>query len=176
MSGPTLWMAPDEAARRVLVDRLRADGWHPFPGFGAPRDAWQLGDRGLVLHGTVRHAADGRNVAVALTRGASAAVVLACDRGVRLALLDDAQRVGRVIELPGEEPDRPRLTAEQRRLLELLAGGESLVSAAAQLYLSVRTAERRLREARRLLGAGTTAEAVSRAGALNAGIPIPPRA
>ena len=55
------------------------------------------------------------------------------------------------------------LNAEQQRLLELLSGGLSLEEAAQDLRLSRRTAERRLAEARRILGAGTTAEAVARA-------------
>jgi len=62
--------------------------------------------------------------------------------------------------MPTGEKD---LSTEQQRLLELLSGGLSLAEAAEILRLSRRTAERRLAEARRILGAETTAEAVVRA-------------
>jgi DNA-binding CsgD family transcriptional regulator len=52
---------------------------------------------------------------------------------------------------------------EQRQLLRLLADGLSVAEAAAFLHLSRRTAERRLAEARAVLGVATTAEAVLRA-------------
>jgi DNA-binding CsgD family transcriptional regulator len=55
------------------------------------------------------------------------------------------------------------LDDEQRRLLELLGRGLSVVEAARRLHLSRRTAERRLAEARSILGAATNAEAVLRA-------------
>jgi DNA-binding CsgD family transcriptional regulator len=54
------------------------------------------------------------------------------------------------------------LDDEQRRLLELLGRGLSVVEAARRLHLSRRTAERRLAEARSILGAATNAEAVLR--------------
>jgi DNA-binding CsgD family transcriptional regulator len=52
---------------------------------------------------------------------------------------------------------------EQRRLLALLGGGLSVAEAARRMHLSLRTAERRLAEARASLGAATNAEAVLRA-------------
>jgi DNA-binding CsgD family transcriptional regulator len=62
--------------------------------------------------------------------------------------------------MPTGEKD---LNAEQQRLLELLSGGLSLEEVAKILRFSRRTAERRVAEARRILGAETTAEAVARA-------------
>ena len=52
------------------------------------------------------------------------------------------------------------LTGEERRLLELLAGGHALGEAAETLHLSRRTCDRRLAAARGKLGVRTTAEAV----------------
>jgi DNA-binding CsgD family transcriptional regulator len=63
------------------------------------------------------------------------------------------------------------LDDEQRRLLELLGGGLSVVEAARRLHLSRRTAERRLAEARSILGAATNAEAVLRAQGQELGMP-----
>lgn len=55
------------------------------------------------------------------------------------------------------------LDVEQRRLLGLLGRGLAVAEAAQRLHLSPRTAERRLAEARAVLGATTNAEAVLRA-------------
>lgn len=55
------------------------------------------------------------------------------------------------------------LDDEQRRLLELLGHGLSVDETARRLHLSRRTAERRLADARSILGAATNAEAVLRA-------------
>lgn len=54
------------------------------------------------------------------------------------------------------------LSEEQLRLLDLLRQGESVREAARRLHISCRTAERRLAEAREILGAATNAEAVVR--------------
>jgi DNA-binding NarL/FixJ family response regulator len=60
-------------------------------------------------------------------------------------------------------PPDSSLDEEQRRLLQLLREGFSVVEAARRLHLSRRTAERRLAKARAALGAETTAQAVLRA-------------
>jgi DNA-binding NarL/FixJ family response regulator len=53
------------------------------------------------------------------------------------------------------------LGEEHQRLLELLGAGLSTTDAARDLGLSLRTAERRLAEARRRLGATTNAQAIA---------------
>jgi DNA-binding NarL/FixJ family response regulator len=53
------------------------------------------------------------------------------------------------------------LGEEPQRLLELLGAGLSITDAARDLGLSLRTAERRLAEARRRLGATTNAQAIA---------------
>jgi DNA-binding CsgD family transcriptional regulator len=57
-----------------------------------------------------------------------------------------------------------RITDEQRRLLESLGEGVPLAEAARRMGLSLRTAERRLAEARTTLRATTNAQALIRAG------------
>jgi hypothetical protein len=52
------------------------------------------------------------------------------------------------------------LVAEQRALLDRLAAGETIAAAAAAEFLSLRTANRRIAEARQVLGVRTTREAV----------------
>ena len=52
------------------------------------------------------------------------------------------------------------LLPEQRALLGRLANGETIATAAAAEYLSLRTANRRIAQARASLGVRTTREAV----------------
>jgi DNA-binding CsgD family transcriptional regulator len=54
------------------------------------------------------------------------------------------------------------LRFDQRRLLELLAQGMTVGEAARRVFVSRRTADRRLAEARIALGVRTTTEAVAR--------------
>jgi DNA-binding CsgD family transcriptional regulator len=60
-----------------------------------------------------------------------------------------------------ELSDNP-LRSDQRRLLELLAEGMTVEEAARRVFISRRTADRRLAEARIALGVRTTTEAVAR--------------
>jgi hypothetical protein len=52
------------------------------------------------------------------------------------------------------------LVPEQRALLDRLAAGDTIAAAAAAEFLSLRTANRRIAEARALFGVRTTREAV----------------
>ena len=61
---------------------------------------------------------------------------------------------------PSPADSGPQLVPEQRALLERLAGGETIAAAAAAEFLSLRTANRRIAEARQALGVRTTREAV----------------
>jgi DNA-binding NarL/FixJ family response regulator len=66
-------------------------------------------------------------------------------------------------ELADEPTDpgaRASLLPEQRALLDRLANGETIAAAAAAEYLSLRTANRRIAQARDALGVRTTREAV----------------
>jgi DNA-binding NarL/FixJ family response regulator len=97
-------------------------------------------------------------------------VVAITDTGtdVGRALLADLNRLGPVTRDPeaeigtGEEqPDADSpLLPEQRALLERLANGETIAAAAAAEFLSLRTANRRIAQAREALGVRTTREAV----------------
>ncbi|MGQ0624165.1 MAG: LuxR C-terminal-related transcriptional regulator [Sporichthyaceae bacterium] len=75
------------------------------------------------------------------------AAVLAAESGTNLSTVEVAQ--------------------DQRRLLELLAVGYSVAQAARQCHLSARTAQRRIAEARRSLGAPTNRAAVVELARLN---------
>jgi DNA-binding CsgD family transcriptional regulator len=66
-------------------------------------------------------------------------------------------------DLSSRAADRVALTSDARALLSLLSDGLTLGEASARLGISRRTADRRLADARRALGAERTAEAVARA-------------
>lgn len=78
----------------------------------------------------------------------------------------DHRAVGAPSEDLGPEPTGQDLAVsgpllpQQRALLDRLANGETIASAAAAEFLSLRTANRRMAQARQLLGVRTTREAV----------------
>lgn len=80
------------------------------------------------------------------------------------AVLEDARRIGAVVWPPrrGEPTEASGLDSGVARLLDALARGRPVGAAARDTNMSLRTAHRRLRDARRALGAATTAEAVGR--------------
>lgn len=126
---------------------------------GSVIQSWR-GRPSLVCTGVVRDAADAAEVLLAAIAGAGLVVHAQADRDVIDRLVDDLRRFGTVDHRTTEPAPRPILTADERRLLELLASGKTLGAAAAEMHVSRRTADRRLRTARRKLGVGTTAEAV----------------
>jgi DNA-binding NarL/FixJ family response regulator len=84
-------------------------------------------------------------------------------------VLADLARIGPVIRDPDTDPDDAAAAAdggglpindEQRALLDRLAAGETIAAAAEAEFLSLRTANRRIAEARKALGVRTTREAV----------------
>lgn len=97
---------------------------------------------------------------LAAARGAGAVAVAACEPRLLERFFEDLRRFGDV-ELPAEPACGPDpLGSEERRLLELLAEGLTVGEAAGELYISRRTADRRLAAARKALGVRTTAEAL----------------
>jgi DNA-binding NarL/FixJ family response regulator len=88
-------------------------------------------------------------------------VVVPPSSPLRYALWEDLNRLGGVKYRPWRDAGPP-LTEEQRRLVELLRGGASVRAAARALYISPRTAHRRLEGIRDALGVETTAEALVR--------------
>jgi DNA-binding NarL/FixJ family response regulator len=119
-------------------------------------------------------AAAGRHpVVVADERAAVAALRLAlegrdllihavAERPILDRLYDDLRRLGSVEVRTAStaEAEPPVLADDEAALLELLADGRTLREAAAELHLSLRTADRRLASARTRLHVSTTAEAV----------------
>jgi DNA-binding NarL/FixJ family response regulator len=152
----------------VALRRLARAGWHTREGFALTENSWDVADQKVVLYGRVGDLDTAELAVHAAARGAG--VVAIADPGTEVgrALLADLSRLGPVTRDPEAEvsigtdegeSDSP-LLPEQRALLERLANGETIAAAAAAEFLSLRTANRRIAQAREALGVRTTREAV----------------
>lgn len=149
--------------RRVPASALRsvaAEGWNLAEGFDLPEAPWELTGLRWVRWGGVEVEDQLEAALMAAVRGVG--VMAACpNEGLRGRLLADLGRVGEVVLAQFGPDPLDALDADQRVLLERLATGSTVAEVADLLYLSNRTAERRLSAARRALGVRTTAEAIA---------------
>jgi DNA-binding NarL/FixJ family response regulator len=170
--------AASPAAPRYIVDggteatavlrRLARAGWTTREGFALPENNWDVTGTRLVLFGRVADPDTAELAVLAAARGAGVVAITDAGSDVGRALYADLARVGPVSLDPDapvagesdESSSGPQLAPEQRALLERLAGGETIAAAAAAEFLSLRTANRRIAEARDVLGVRTTREAV----------------
>jgi DNA-binding NarL/FixJ family response regulator len=152
----------------VALRRLARAGWHTREGFALTDHAWDVADQRLLLYGRVADLDTAELAVHAAARGAGVIAITDPGSEVGRALLADLSRLGPVTRDPeaevsaggdAEELDSP-LLPEQRALLERLANGETIAAAAAAEFLSLRTANRRIAQAREALGVRTTREAV----------------
>jgi hypothetical protein len=161
----------------VVLRRLIRDGWTVREGFALPDPAWDVTGTHLVLHGRVTDPDSLQLAVLAAARGAGIVAVTDAESPIGRALVGDLTRLGTVTRGlaahpgAGARPDDGAdpganhstvadLVPEQRALLERLAGGDTIAAAAAAEFLSLRTANRRIAEARALFGVRTTREAV----------------
>ncbi|MEV8503765.1 LuxR family transcriptional regulator [Actinoplanes sp. NPDC051475] len=152
----------------TVVRRLARDGWTVREGFALPSSAWDVTTERLVLHGRIGDRDALQLAVLAAARGAGIVAVCDADSAMGHALIDDLSRLGTVQLGPGSQNSTPveagdavaELVPEQRALLDRLAAGDTIAAAAAAEFLSLRTANRRIAEARALFGVRTTREAV----------------
>jgi hypothetical protein len=175
--GPLMAQDPALAPRYVVANgaeatavlrRLARAGWTTREGFALTDQAWDVSDARLALFGRVADADNAELALLAAARGAGIVAITDTAAEIGRALLADLARIGPVTTdpdadlgtAPAEDTGGPVLAPEQRALLERLAGGETIAAAAAAEFLSLRTANRRIAEAREALGVRTTREAV----------------
>ena len=155
---PASIVTESEGMLRAAAEGLRADGWSVARSWQLPEQPWDLTDQRRVCVGSVAASDEVPPMLLAAIRGA--VVIVRCtDPTLRAAVIDELSRVT-LTEDGGELTAASPLTEEQQQLVELLAAGAKMADAAGTLFLSVRTAERRLAEVRRALGVSTTAEAL----------------
>jgi DNA-binding NarL/FixJ family response regulator len=146
-----------------VLRRCARDGWSTRDGFALPDQHWDVSTQRLVLYGRVADPHTAELTLLAAARGAGVVAVTDTATDLGRALLADLGRLGPVHTDPDTDAagdDGPQLAPEQRALLDRLAAGETIAAAAAAEFLSLRTANRRIAEARDLLGVRTTREAV----------------
>ncbi|WP_238010950.1 LuxR family transcriptional regulator [Dactylosporangium sp. AC04546] len=152
----------------TVLRRLARAGWTTREGFALTDQQWDVSDARLALFGRVADADTAELALLAAARGAGIVAISDAAGDIGRALLADLGRIGPVATDPdadlGTEAEPAatglQLAPEQRALLERLAGGETIAAAAAAEFLSLRTANRRIAEAREALGVRTTREAV----------------
>lgn len=161
MTAPLI-VLPDPLQVASTARRLRDGGHVVQEGFRLPEAPFDLSDQRLLCAGIVDTSRGAIAALVAAVRGTGLLLAVGLGPQPTEQFLADLRRVGTVrVEAPEPMIDTPALGPGQRELLELLADGATIPEAARQLYVSVRTAERRLGEARRVLGVRTTAEAIT---------------
>jgi DNA-binding CsgD family transcriptional regulator len=149
------------ADAETVLRRLRRDGWVLREGFALPDPAWDVTSTKLVLHGRIAEPDTLQLAVLAAARGAGVVAVCDPETPIGRALVDDLSRLGPVHLGPGETAEAVAdLIPEQRALLDRLAAGDTIAAAAAAEFLSLRTANRRIAEARSMFGVRTTREAV----------------
>lgn len=161
MNGPSLpphVVLPAGADLDAATRPLTAKGWLPRVGFTAPAEPWDLGRPRHLAVGAIRSEADAAAALLVAVRGAGVVVSVDEQQPWASGFLAD---LGRIASADREHTSTMvELTDEQRRLFDLLGSGASIAEAARVLYLSLRTANRRIAEARASFGAKTTSEAV----------------
>jgi hypothetical protein len=151
----------------AALRRLARAGWHTREGFALTEPAWDVAEQRLLLYGRVGDLDTAELAVHAAARGAGLVAIADTATDVGRALLADLGRLGPVTldpeaEVTAEHEDAGSnsLLPEQRALLDRLANGETIAAAAAAEFLSLRTANRRIAQAREALGVRTTREAV----------------
>jgi DNA-binding NarL/FixJ family response regulator len=150
----------------TVLRRLARAGWQTREGFALAETAWDMATARLTLYGRVPDLDTVQLVVLAAARGAGVVAIADSAGEVGRALIGDLTRLGAVRRDPDAEPEYPesdplgQLIPEQRALLDRLANGETIAAAAAAEFLSLRTANRRIAQARELFGVRTTREAV----------------
>lgn len=149
-----------------VLRRLARAGWHTREGFALLETDWDVTSARLVLFGRVPDLDTAELALLAAARGAGIVAIADTTSETGQALLADLARIGAVTTDPDagpasqNAPTGPQLAPEQRALLDRLANGETIAAAAQAEFLSLRTANRRIAEAREALGVRTTREAV----------------
>lgn len=154
-----LVVLPPDGDPTPAIRRARAAGWNPQRGLSVADNPWDLSAGRHLAIAEITTAEQAAAALMLAVRGAGLLVFIDREAPWAGGFLADLERLAAPTPSVGGPPAIP-LTQEQRELLDLLAAGASIASAAASRYISLRTANRRIAEARKALGAASTSEAV----------------
>lgn len=144
-----------------VLRRLARAGWQTREGFALAEPGWDVSAARLVLFGRVPDLDTAELALLAAARGAGVVAITDPAGQTGRALLADLARIGQVrTDTAAPSGAGPQLTDQQRALLERLARGETIAAAAHAEFVSLRTANRRIADARDALGVRSTREAV----------------
>lgn len=147
-------LAEDRAVDDAL-EQMKHEGVSIVRGWQLPNQPWDVSGRRIACAGRIASQADLEAALVAAARGAFLVIEGRVPVELFAAFVEDLRRLGTV-----EHRRANGLDAQQHRILTLLGEGLSIGEAAAQLFISRRTADRRLAAARSALGVRTNNEAV----------------
>lgn len=139
---------------------LAQRGWRLVRGLVPPDEPWDLGPARIVAVGPLPDLAAAQAALLCAVRGAGLVVGLDPAAPWAAGFRADLRSLAPAAPPAGEPGPADPLTPDQRDMLELLAAGNSIAGAARLRFLSLRTANRRVAEARDALGVATTREAV----------------
>jgi DNA-binding NarL/FixJ family response regulator len=158
MSAPLIVLPPDSDPT-AAIRKARAAGWNPQRGLSVADMPWDLSTARHLVIAEITSADQAASALLLAVRGAGLLVFLDREAPWAGGFLADLERVSAPAPSVGGPPAIP-LSQEQCELLDLLAAGASIAAAAASRYISLRTANRRIADARKALGAASTSEAV----------------
>lgn len=138
---------------------LARRGWRVRRSLELPAEPWDVGPARLVVLADLADLAAAQAALLCAVRGAGLVVRLDPAAPWAAGFRADLRSLAPA-GAPAAEPPAGALTDDQRDMLELLAAGHSIAHAARLRFLSLRTANRRVAEAREALGVPTTREAV----------------
>lgn len=155
-----LCTAPD--VREEAAAELSGLGWSVLDGWRLPEEPWNVSAARVACTGAVPDAENARAAVLAAARGAAIVALVEVAGEHACALFDDLSRLGSVEVRTPESPLGVvlGLDPDQAALLDLLASGATVAEASRTLFLSRRSAHRRLAAARRALGARSNDAAV----------------
>jgi DNA-binding CsgD family transcriptional regulator len=158
LAPPYLVLDPGADLDRAAAE-LGRQGWRLHRGLAPPEEPWDLGPARLVAVALLPDLAAAQAALLCAVRGAGLVVGLDPAAPWAAGFRADLRSLAPAVAAPGPVPAGD-LSPDQRDLLDLLAAGNSIAQAARLRFLSLRTANRRVAEARDALGVATTREAV----------------
>ncbi len=141
-----------------------ASGRTVVEAFVTDEEGWPIAAR-VICVGTVATEEQAEAAVLAAVRGASLVIAVTLEGPPRQRLIEDLANLGPVVSGAGDvlaDSARPAMTSEEQALVDHVTGGASVIDAARQVGLSVRSAHRRFAALRARLGVTTNSELLMR--------------
>lgn len=144
-----LIVVENKSVHDAVADEVVGAGW-------TLQSSSSAADPASIVSAVVADGSDAQAAVLLAIRGRGLLISARAERGVVDDLVEDLSRVGPVLFF--DDASAIRLEPETWRLLHALADGVTVSVAARSLHLSIRTANRRITEARNVMGAQTRAQ------------------